>query len=84
MLERAFVEYDDLNQRVNVEPEWSSLLPDETELVEPRSTVANFIIPGKTSIEVWGSIHANQQLNKIDVKVTVRINNRIREVAINF
>jgi len=55
---KGIVEYDDQNQRVKVEPEWSRLLPDETELVEPRSSVANF---HSKKNKRGGSIHAHHQ-----------------------
>jgi hypothetical protein len=79
---KGIVKYDDQNQRVKIEPEWSRLLPDETELAEPRSSVANFIIPGKTSVVVQSTRISN--LSNIELEVTVRINKRIREVAINL
>lgn len=79
---KGIVKYDDQKQRVKVEPEWSRMLPDETELAEPRSTVANFIIPGKTSVVVQSTRISN--LSQIELDVTVRINKRIREVAINL
>ena len=79
---KGIVKYEDQNQRIKIEPEWSRLFPDETELVEPRSTVANFIIPGKTSVVVQSTRISN--LSRIELEVTVRVNNRIREVAINL
>jgi len=79
---KAIVQYDDQNQRVKVEPEWSRVFPDEAELAEPRSSVANFIIPGKTSVVVQSTRISN--LTGIDLEVTVRINKKIREVAINL
>ena len=79
---KGIVKYDGQNQRVKVEPEWSHLLPDETELAELRSSVANFIIPGRTSVVVQSTRISN--LSNIELEVTVRINKRIREVAINL
>lgn len=79
---KGIVIYEDKNQRIKIEPEWSHLLPDETELLEPRSIVATFIIPGETSVEVQSTRISN--LTKIDLEVTLRINNRLREVAINL
>jgi len=79
---KGIAKYDDQNQRVKVEPEWSRLLPDETELAEPKSSLANFIIPGKTSVVVQSTRISN--LSKIELEVTVRIDKRIREVAINL
>ena len=79
---KGIVKYDDQNQRVKVEPEWSRLLPDETELAESRSSVANFIIPGKTSVVVQFTRISN--LSNIELEVTLRIDKRIREVAINL
>jgi len=79
---KGVVTYEDKNQRIKIKPEWNHLLPDETELAEPRSTVGNFIIPGKTSIVVQSTRISN--LSSIDLEITVRINKRVREVAINF
>jgi len=79
---KGIVKYDDQNQRVKIEPEWSHMFPDETELAEPRSTVANLIIPGKTSVVIQSTRISN--LSRIELEVTVRIDKRIREVAINL
>jgi hypothetical protein len=79
---KGIVQYDDQNLRVKVEREWRRLLPDETELIEPRSSVANFIIPGKTSVVVQSTRISN--LSSIDLEVTLRIKDRIREVAVNI
>lgn len=79
---KGIVKYDDQNQRVKVEPEWSRMFPDETELAEPRSSVANFIIPGKTSVVVQSTRISN--LSSVELEVTLRIDKRIREVAINL
>jgi hypothetical protein len=79
---KGMVKYEDQNQRIKIEPEWTHLLPDETDLLEPKSTMANFIIPGKASVVVQSVRISN--LTKLDLEVTLRIGKRIREVAVNL
>lgn len=79
---KGIVKYEDQKQRVKIEPEWSYLPLDETELLKPRSTMATFMIPGKTSVSVQSTRISN--LTNMELEITLRINNRIREVAINL
>lgn len=79
---KGIVKYEDQKQRVKIEPGWSNLILDETELLEPRSTVATLVIPGKTSVSVQSVSISN--LTNTELEITLRINNRIREVAINL
>jgi hypothetical protein len=79
--EQGIIKYEDKTHRIKIEPEWKSLLPIESELTEPKTTVAILIIPPETSIDVQSTRISN--LSKIELEVTLRITNRIEEVAIN-
>lgn len=79
---KGIVKYEDQNQKIKIEPEWSHLLPDENELLEPKNAIATFIIPGKSSVRVQSTRISN--LSRIELEVTIRISNRIREVAIDI
>jgi hypothetical protein len=79
--EQGIIKYEDKTHRVKIEPEWRRLLPIESELAEPKTTVATLIIPPETSIDVQSTRISN--LSKIELEVTLRISDKIREVAIN-
>lgn len=79
---QGIAKYEDKTQRIKIEPEWSRLLPDLSQLSEPKTTMATFIIPPETSINVQSTSITNN--SKIELEVTLRINNRIREIAITL
>ena len=79
--EQGIIEYEDKTSRIKLEPEWNRLLPDESEPAEPKTTVATFIIPPETTINAQYTRISN--LSKIELEVTLRISNKIQEVAIN-
>jgi hypothetical protein len=74
--------YDEQNKKIKIETEWTHLIPDENALSEPRTTMANLIIPSKTSVVVQSTRISN--LTQIELEVLLRINNRIKEIAINL
>jgi hypothetical protein len=79
--EQGIVTYEDKTHRIKMEPEWRRLLPIEAELAEPKTTVATLIIPPETSVDVQNTHISN--LSKIELEVTLRINSKIQEVAID-
>jgi hypothetical protein len=80
--EQGIIKYEDKTHRIKIEPEWKSLLPTESELAEPKTTVATLIIPPETTIDVQSTRISN--ISKIELEVTLRITNKIQEVAINI
>jgi hypothetical protein len=79
---QGIINYEDKTHRIKIEPEWKRLLPIESELAEPKTTVATLIIPPETSIDVQSTRISN--LSNIELEVTLRISDKIQEVAINF
>jgi hypothetical protein len=79
--EQGIIKYEDKTHRIKIEPEWKRLLPIESELAEPKTTVATFIIPPETSIDVRSTRISN--VSKIELEVALRITNKIQEIAIN-
>lgn len=79
--EQGIIKYEDKTHRIKLEPEWKRLLPIESELAEPKTTVATLVIPPETSIDVQSTRISN--LSKIELEVTLRISDKIQEIAIN-
>ena len=79
---KGIVIFEDKTQRIKIEPEWNHIIPSETEVQEPKSTLATFIIPGETTIEVQNTLISN--LTQIKMEMTIRMDEKIREIAINF
>ncbi len=78
--ERGLLKYDDKTNRIRIEPVWKLLLPDEEESPESKTTIATFIIPSETSIDVQSTRLSN--LGNVEVEVSLRMDTRIKEVAI--
>lgn len=78
---RGFVKSADENRRIRLEPIWKLLLP-EVELHEKKTTVATFIIPPENSIDVQSTHISN--LSNIELEVNIRINDKIKELAIKI
>ena len=80
--EQGIIKYENKTHRIKIEPEWKRLLPIESELAEPKTTIATLIIPPETSIKVQSTRISN--LSKIELEVSLQISDKIREVAINL
>jgi len=78
--EHNLIKYEEKNQRIKIEPIWKLLLPEGEKLTEPKTTVATFIIPPETSVDVQSTRISN--LSNIDLEISLRINDKIKEVAI--
>jgi len=78
--EHGLLKYDDENHKVKIRAIWKLFLPEEEESTEPKTTVATFIIPPETSIDVQSMQISN--ISDVEVEVSLRIANRIKEVAI--
>lgn len=81
LYEHGLLKYDDKSNRIRIEPVWRLLLPEGDESPEPKTTIATFIIPSETSIDVQSTRLSN--LGNVEVEVSLRIDTRIKEVAIN-
>ena len=76
---RGLIKYEAENRRIRIQSLWKLLLPEE-EPNDPKTIVATFIIPPKTSIDIQSTHISN--LSNIDLEVSLRVDDRIREVAI--
>ena len=76
---RGIINYDENNRKIKIKSLWSLLLPEEEPDI-PKTIIANFMIPPQTSINIQSTRISN--MSKVNVEVTLRIDNKIREVAI--
>jgi len=79
--ESGLLKYEVKADRIKIEPMWKLLLPEE-EPRQPSTIVARFVIPPETSIDVQSTCISN--LSGIELEISLRINNRIKEVAIKI
>jgi hypothetical protein len=78
--DHGLIKYEDKTRRIKIEPIWKLLLPEEEKPSEPKTTVATFILPPETSIDVQSTRISN--LSNIELEIDLRINGRIKELAI--
>ena len=78
--ERGLLKYDKEKQKIKIQPIWTLLLPTEEEAKTQKNTIANFIIPPHASVDVQSTHISN--LSNVEVELTLRINNKISEIAI--
>lgn len=76
------LKYEDVNNRIKLEPMWKLLLPEEDELSEPKTTMATMILPPGTSIDVQSTHIAN--LNNVELEINLQIGSKINEIAIKI
>ena len=77
---RGLIIYEENNHRIKIQPLWVLLLPEE-QPNQPKTIVANFVIPPHASISIQSTHISN--MSNVEVEVTLRIDNKIREVAIS-
>jgi len=80
LIERGLVKHEEKTRKIKIEPFWKLLLPEQDEPTETKTTVASFIIPPENSINVQSTLISN--MSNIELEVDLRIDNRIKEVAI--
>jgi biotin operon repressor len=80
--QHGLLKYEEEDNKIRLEPKWRLLLPEEESPTEPKTTMATFIIPPDTSIDIQSTQIRN--LSGVDLEVSLRIDNRIREVAIRI
>jgi len=76
---RGLIKYEEETRRIMIQPIWT-LLPTEEEQKIPKNIVANFVIPPHASIDIQSTHISN--MSNVEVEVTLRLDNKIREVAI--
>lgn len=78
--DRGLITYEDKTERIRIKPVWKLLLPEGKEPQERKATLATFIIPPESSIQVQSTQISN--LSGVEMEVSLRIDNKIREVAV--
>jgi hypothetical protein len=76
----GLLKYEEKTNRIKIESIWKLILPEEEEPTEPKTTVATFIIPPETSIDVQSTRISN--ISNVELEVNLRINQKIKEIAI--
>jgi hypothetical protein len=76
--ERGLITYQEKNRKIKIQPFWRLLLPEEQ--CDTKATATTLIIPPQTSIDVQ-SIHISN-ISNVELAVSLRIDNKIREVTI--
>jgi biotin operon repressor len=76
--ERGLITYQEKNRRIKIQPLWRLLLPEEQ--FDPKATATTCMIPPQASIDVQSTHISN--ISNVEVAVTLRIDNKIREVTI--
>lgn len=77
--EHGIIKYEEKIHRIKIKPLWKLLLPEE-EPNEPKTIVATFIMPPQTSIDLQSTRISN--ISNIELEVTLRADDKIKEVAI--
>jgi len=77
LADHNFVKYDDKTHRIKF---GRQLLPPKEDPTEPRTAVATVIIPPESSIDIQSTRISN--LSNVAIEVNLRIDSKIREVAI--
>jgi len=81
LAEHGLLKQDEKANRIRIEPVWKLLLPEEDKLPEPKTTVATFIIPPECSIDIQSTHISN--ISNTEIEVSLRIDSKIKEVAIS-
>lgn len=76
--EHGLLRYED--NRMKIDPIWKLLLPEEDKPSEPKTTVATFMLPPETSVDVQSTRITN--LGNIEMEINLRIDSTIKEIAI--
>jgi hypothetical protein len=77
--ERGLIKYEEKKRRIKIQPLWRLLLPEE-QPNDPKATVTTFIVPPQASIDVQSTHISN--ISNVELAVSVRIDNKIRDVTI--
>jgi len=77
--ERGLITYQEKNRRIKIQPLWRLLLPEE-QPNDPKAIVTTFMIPPQASIDVQSTHISN--ISNVELAVSLRIDNKIKEVTI--
>jgi len=77
--ERGLITYQEKNRRIKIQPLWKLLLPEE-QTSDPKNIVTTFMIPPQASIDIQSTHISN--ISNVELAVSLRIDNKIREVTI--
>ena len=80
--DQGLIKYEERNHRIQIQPKWAHLLPEKEETKIPKPTIGNFLIPPRTSINIHSTHISN--MSNVEVEVTLRIDTKIREIAIDL
>ena len=81
LADRGLIKFDEETQKIKIQSIWGLILPKEIEEKKPeKSTLANFIIPPNGNIEIQQTKICN--LSNIEIELTVRLEDKITEIAI--
>ena len=78
--DHGLIKYEDKTRRIKIDPIWKLLLPKQGKTTEPKTTLATFIIPPETSIDVQSTHISN--VSNVELEVSLRFDNKIKEVTI--
>lgn len=81
LFEKGLLKSEDKTRRIRLEPIWRLLLPEE-EPTRSNITVATLVIPPEATVDVQSTLINN--LSNIELEVNLRIDDRIREIAIKI
>ena len=74
----GLIKYDQKNRRIMIHPLWRRLPNEQPN--EPKKLVANLIIPPHSGIDI-DSAHISN-VSEVDVEITLRFDNKIRDLTI--
>jgi hypothetical protein len=80
--EHGLAKYDEEENRIRLEPKWKLLLPEEEKPTEPKTALATLIIPPDSSVDVQSTQIRN--LSGVELEISLRVNGKIRELAIRI
>ena len=81
LVEHGLLKQDEKTDKIRIDPVWKLLLPEEDKLPEPKTTLATFIIPPESSIDIQSTHISN--VSNVEIEVSLRIDSKIKEVAIS-
>jgi len=77
----GLIKYEKNNQTIKIQRLWKLTLPKEEETKKTSPNIANLIISPHSSINVQSTKISN--LSNIEIEVIIRVDDQIREIAID-
>jgi AraC-like DNA-binding protein len=82
LAQHCLIKYEEQGNKIKLEPKWRLLLPEEENPMEPKTTTAIFMMPPDTSIDV--QLTQIRNLTGVELEISLRIDNQIKEIAIRI